>query len=97
MLTDDDFSTIVAAIREGRAITENVRKFVAFLLSANLGEVLLFAASVLAGVGAPMTVVQVLAVNVLDRWPAGRRPVGRSARRRCDATAAGPRRPAVRA
>ena len=51
VLTDDDFSTIVAAIREGRAITENVRKFVAFLLSANLGEVLLFASSVLAGLG----------------------------------------------
>ena len=39
MLTDDDFATIVAAIREGRAIADNVRKFVAFLLSANLGEV----------------------------------------------------------
>ena len=69
VLTDDDFSTIVAAIREGRAITDNVRKFVAFLLSANLGEVLLFAASVLAGLGAPMTVVQVLTVNVLTDGP----------------------------
>jgi Ca2+-transporting ATPase len=69
VLTDDDFSTIVAAIREGRAITDNVRKFVAFLLSANLGEVMLFAASVLAGLGAPMTVVQVLTVNVLTDGP----------------------------
>ena len=69
VLTDDDFSTIVAAIREGRAITDNVRKFVAFLLSANFGEVLLFAASVLAGYGAPMTVVQVLTVNVLTDGP----------------------------
>jgi Ca2+-transporting ATPase len=59
----------VAAIREGRAITDNVRKFVAFLLSANLGEVLLFAASVLSGMGAPMTVVQVLTVNVLTDGP----------------------------
>jgi Ca2+-transporting ATPase len=71
VLTDDDFATIVAAIREGRRIADNVRKFVAFLLSANLGEVLLFAAAVLAGLGAPMTVVQVLLVNVLtDGLPA---------------------------
>jgi Ca2+-transporting ATPase len=71
VLTDDDFSTIVAAIREGRAIADNVRKFVAFLLSANLGEVFLFAVSILAGFGAPMTVVQVLTVNVLtDGLPA---------------------------
>jgi Ca2+-transporting ATPase len=71
VLTNDDFSTIVAAIREGRGITDNVRKFVAFLLSANLGEVLLFAIAVVVGLGAPMTVVQVLAVNVLtDGFPA---------------------------
>jgi Ca2+-transporting ATPase len=71
VLTDDDFATIVAAIREGRAIADNIRKFVAFLLSANLGEVALFAAAILAGFGAPMTVVQVLLVNVLtDGLPA---------------------------
>lgn len=71
ILTDDDFATIVAAIREGRAIADNIRKFVAFLLSANLGEVALFGAAVLAGLGAPMTVVQVLLVNVLtDGLPA---------------------------
>ena len=71
VLTDDDFSTIVAAISEGRAIADNIRKFVAFLLSANLGEVLLFAVAVLAGIGVPMTVVQVLLVNVLtDGLPA---------------------------
>jgi Ca2+-transporting ATPase len=71
VLTDDDFATIVAAIREGRRIADNIRKFVAFLLSANLGEVALFAVAVLAGFGAPMTVVQVLIVNVLtDGLPA---------------------------
>jgi Ca2+-transporting ATPase len=71
VLTDDDFATIVAAIREGRAIADNIRKFVAFLLSANLGEVAVFAAAILAGLGAPMTVVQVLLVNVLtDGLPA---------------------------
>jgi Ca2+-transporting ATPase len=71
VLTNDDFATIVAAIREGRAITDNIRKFVAFLLSANLGEVMLFTVAILAGLGTPMTVVQVLLVNVLtDGLPA---------------------------
>jgi Ca2+-transporting ATPase len=71
VLTDDDFATIVLAIREGRRITDNVRKVVAFLLSANLGEVLLFAVAIVAGLGIPMTVVQVLTVNVLtDGLPA---------------------------
>ena len=71
VLTDDNFATIVAAIREGRAIADNIRKFVAFLLSANLGEVALFAIAIPAGLGAPMTVVQVLLINVLtDGLPA---------------------------
>ncbi len=71
VLTDDDFATIVAAIREGRAIADNVRKFVAFLLSANLGEVVLFAVAIPFGLGVPMTVVQVLLINVLtDGLPA---------------------------
>ena len=71
VLTDDDFATIVAAVREGRVIGDNVRKFVAFLLSANFGEVVLFAIVVLAGLGVPMTVVQVLTVNLLtDGLPA---------------------------
>ena len=71
VLTDDDFATIVAAIREGRAIADNIRKFVAFLLSANLGEVVLFAIAIPAGLGVPMTVVQVLLINVLtDGLPA---------------------------
>ena len=71
VLTDDDLGTIVAAIREGRRINDNIRKFVAFLLSANLGEVILFGIAVLAGLGVPMTVVQVLTVNLLtDGLPA---------------------------
>jgi P-type Ca2+ transporter type 2C len=71
VLTDDDFATIVAAVREGRRIDDNVRRFVAFLLSANLGEIVLFGIAVLAGLGVPMTVVQVLTVNLLtDGLPA---------------------------
>ncbi len=71
VLTDDDFSTIVAALEEGRRIGANIRKFVAFLLSANLAEVIVFTVAVAAGLGAPLTVVQVLLVNVLtDGLPA---------------------------
>jgi Ca2+-transporting ATPase len=90
VLTDDAFSTIVAAVREGRRIGANVRSFLAFLLSANVGEVVLFATAVCAGLGAPMTVVQVLVVNLLtdgppavalaaDRASEGREGLGRGA------------------
>jgi Ca2+-transporting ATPase len=71
VLTDDDFSTIIAAVREGRVIADNVRKVSAFLLSANLGEVVLFALAISAGIGVPMSVIQVLLVNLLtDGLPA---------------------------
>jgi Ca2+-transporting ATPase len=71
VLTNDELGTIVAAVREGRRIYDNITKFVAFLLSANLGEVALFAVAILAGMGAPMTVVQVLVINlVTDGLPA---------------------------
>jgi Ca2+-transporting ATPase len=71
VLTDDDFSTIVAAVEEGRRIADNIRTFVAFLVSANLGEVLVFAVAVVAGLGTPLAVVQVLVVNlVTDGLPA---------------------------
>jgi Ca2+-transporting ATPase len=71
VLTDDDFATIVAAVAEGRRIGDNIRKFVAFLVSANLGEVLVFAIAVTAGLGVPLAVIQVLLVNlVTDGLPA---------------------------
>jgi Ca2+-transporting ATPase len=71
VLTDDDFATIVAAVGEGRRIGDNIRKFVAFLLSANLGEVLVFSAAIVAGLGSPLAVIQVLLVNlVTDGLPA---------------------------
>jgi Ca2+-transporting ATPase len=71
VLTNDELGTIVAAIREGRRIYDNITKFVAFLLSANLGEVVLFATAILAGLGAPMTIVQVLVINLItDGLPA---------------------------
>jgi Ca2+-transporting ATPase len=71
VLTDDDYSTIVEAIRRGRSIYENVLRFVHFLLAANAGEVLVFALAIALGLDAPLTVVQILVVNLLtDGLPA---------------------------
>ena len=71
ILTDDNYATIVHAIRRGRAIHDNIQHFLLFLLSANAGEVLLFALAIPLGLSAPLTVVQILLVNLLtDGLPA---------------------------
>jgi len=71
VLTDNSFPTLVAAVEGGRRIYANVVRFVNFLLAANAGEVLLFALAVLPGLGAPLTVAQILLVNLLtDGLPA---------------------------
>ena len=71
ILTDDDYSTIVSAIRQGRSIYENVLRFVQFLLAANAGEVMVFALAIALGLDAPLTVVQILVGNLLtDGLPA---------------------------
>ena len=71
VITDNDLSTILAAVREGRSIYANIVRFVRFLLSANAGEVLTFVLAVLSGAGAPLTVAQILTVNLLtDGLPA---------------------------
>ena len=71
VLTDDDYSTIVRAIRQGRAIHDNIVAFAHFLFAGNAGEVLAFALAVVLGLGAPLTVLQILLVNLLlDGLPA---------------------------
>ena len=71
VLTDDDYSTIVRAVRQGRAIHDNIVHFAHFLFAGNAGEVLAFALAVLLGLGAPLTVLQILLVNLLlDGLPA---------------------------
>jgi Ca2+-transporting ATPase len=83
VLTDDNFASIVAAVEQGRAIFSNIQKFLRYLLSSNVGEVLvMFFGVILAGiiglepaagsvVVAPLTAVQILWINLLtDAGPA---------------------------
>jgi calcium-translocating P-type ATPase len=64
VLTDDNFSTIVAGIEEGRGVYDNIRKALVFILPTNGGEALVILLAVLAGLTLPLTPVQVLWVNM---------------------------------
>ena len=71
ILTDDNFATIVDAVREGRGIYQNMVKSVHFLLSCNVGEILTVLAAILMGMPAPLLPIQLLWVNlVTDSFPA---------------------------
>lgn len=71
ILTDDNFSTIVAAVEQGRNIFQNIRKAILFLLSCNLGELTALFLGILLGWPAPLTAVQILWVNLItDTLPA---------------------------
>ncbi|MFO8013091.1 MAG: calcium-translocating P-type ATPase, PMCA-type, partial [Phycisphaerae bacterium] len=71
VLTDDNFATIVEAVRQGRVIFDNIRKFVTYLLACNLGEILAVLVPVLIGLGTPLLPVQILLINlVTDGLPA---------------------------
>ncbi|ODS52574.1 MAG: ATPase [Acidobacteria bacterium SCN 69-37] len=70
-LLDDNFASIVAAVEEGRIVFSNIRKYLTFLLSSNVGEILLMAGASLAGMPMPLTAVQILYVNLAtDGLPA---------------------------
>jgi len=79
VLKDDAFPTIVAAIEQGRTIFENIRRFIVYLLSGNLGQVLAVGGCALAGVPLPLLPLQILFINlVLDVFPALALGVGES-------------------
>lgn len=71
ILTDDNFATIITAVKEGRGIYDNIRKSIHFLLSSNIGEILTILASILLNFPTPLLAVQLLWINlVTDSLPA---------------------------
>lgn len=71
ILLDDAFPTIVGAIREGRVIFDNIRRFVAYLLACNLSEVMVVGLAVLSALPLPILPLQILYLNVVtDVFPA---------------------------
>ncbi|MCI7238457.1 MAG: cation-translocating P-type ATPase [Anaerococcus sp.] len=71
ILVDDNFATIVNAVEEGRVIFSNIKKFVSFLLSCNIAEVLIVFLSILFGLPSPLTPIQLLWLNLItDAFPA---------------------------
>jgi Ca2+-transporting ATPase len=70
-LTDDNFASIVAAVEEGRGIFGNIKKYLMYLLSCNMGEIGLMAGASLIGLPLPLSAVQILYVNLAtDGLPA---------------------------
>ena len=71
ILLDDNFASIVAAIEEGRTVYDNIRKFLAYILTSNIPEVVPYLAFVLFRIPLPLTIIQILAVDIgTDMLPA---------------------------
>lgn len=86
VLLDDNFATIVAAVEQGRTIYDNVRKFMKYILTSNVGEILVMFTAPFFGLPLPLTPIQILWVNlVTDGLPGlalGVEPTERNAMRR---------------
>jgi len=72
VLTDDNFATIVSAVRHGRTLCDNILKFVRFQLSTTIGAILTVFFAPLAGLPEPSTPIQILWVAIIMDGPAGR-------------------------
>ncbi|MCX7793197.1 MAG: cation-transporting P-type ATPase [Thermodesulfovibrionales bacterium] len=71
ILLDDNFATIVNAIEEGRAVFENIRNFITYIFASNIPEIVPYIAYVLLGIPLPLTIMQILAVDLgTDLFPA---------------------------
>ncbi len=71
ILMDDNFATIVTAVEEGRTIFDNIKKFIAYILTSNVPEITPFLAYVLLGIPLPLTVVLILSIDLgTDLLPA---------------------------
>ena len=71
LLLDDNFASIVNAVEEGRGIYDNIKKFVEYMLSTNLGEVLTIFIAIMVGLPLPLIAIQILWINLLtDGFPA---------------------------
>jgi len=71
ILADDNFATIVAAVEEGRAIFDNIKKYLLFLLSANIAEIIVLVGAFFVGLPLPLIAIQILWVNLAtDGLPA---------------------------
>ena len=71
VLTDDNFYSIVSAVEEGRAIYDNIRKFIRFVLSVNFNEIFVTSLAILTGLPLPLLPLQILWINLLtDSLPA---------------------------
>jgi Ca2+-transporting ATPase len=71
VLTDDNYASIVSAVEQGRIIYANIRKFVYYLLSSNVAEIMIIFLATLAGLPTPLTAIQLLWLNLLtDGAPA---------------------------
>ncbi len=64
ILADDNFATLVAAVEEGRAIFDNIKKYLIFLLSCNLAEILVLTGAIFIGLPLPLLALQILWVNL---------------------------------
>ena len=71
VLMDDNFASIVAAVEEGRAVFDNIRKFLTYILTSNIPEIVPYLAFVLFRIPLPLTIIQILAVDLgTDMLPA---------------------------